>query len=543
MSGCQAVAGPGRGRRTHAELDAIVAESLADPWGVVSPGLYDTAVLVRAGAQRPGLLPATQIEAASRYLLDAQNQDGSWGPSVAPAAYRVVPTLAATVAICTRVRNGCGPQPAQRAALVQAMRFLAADPDRFGPAALPDTVACEYLVPALLLDLSRTWPADGAHTDTNSTVEELRPGFDRLLALHGKGTAELSSLRARARTGRIPRQLLYTLEVFDEPPRGVVLFRDGHTGCSPSATATALCWVGRPDPSVLGYVVTALSRRGDGSVPHFLPMATFERAWIATNAARLRVRLRHDHARRLHAYFAGNLVAGSVPMGPGLPADADITAVTLYALGAGADVQSLYPFETARCFVNYLSERTASTSTNAHVLEALCAARDRGQGPVPSLDAAIDKVVSFLLDAQRADGAWTDKWHGSPYYATTCAVIALARAGGEGTRAAIVRAARWLLNSQRADGSWGLWTATLDETAHAIQALLATGGGEPVTSRAMCRGGRFLAEHRHAPLTDPVRVPLWHSKELYEPTRIINALVHAVLVALGPGRSGRPGGR
>jgi squalene cyclase len=187
------------------------------------------------------------------------------------------------------------------------------------------------------------------------------------------------------------------------------------------------------------------------------------------------------------------------------------------------DPSCLLAFEDESAFRTYHTvERNTSVSTNAHVLEVLDASIARRPELGARFAAPADKARAFLLDVQRADGSWTDKWHASPYYATSCAALALGSVPA--------RTVGWLLENQRADGSWGIWCGTLEETAYALQILRHTGAA---AAGAIRHGLRFLREADTAAADDTVRTPLWHSKELYSPLRVVDGLVSSTRQGAG----------
>jgi halimadienyl-diphosphate synthase len=542
----------------HTAIGQVLSESATDAWGKVSAGDYDTAHMVRAWARRPGSVPEPMAQAGLSFLLAGQNADGSWGSAFTPASYRLVPTLAATaglLAVAVRVapgrvadRVGSG-QDAGRAAAAadRGLRFLC---QPAGSVDLPDTVAIEFIVPALIqeimltlaavpLDATAASPPTAASPATAALRTQWLGPVSQLLTRHDPLHIRLQALRTAAAAGApIPAQLLFSAEVLDRPPaQWPELFTEGHTGCSPAATAAALAWTGSPPQAAIDYLARAAGRGGSGALPHFLPMATFERSWIVANMARLGLRPGDPLAGQLAAYFTSVLENGAVPMGPGLPADADITSVMLFALhslGGHADPGCLLDFEGEHAFVNYPSERTASTTTNAHILEALTAWCEASPGCDARYHSGRAKARRYLLATQRADGSWADKWHASPYYATNCAALALSHCADAPAQDASLRALRWILATQRDDGAWGQWLPTLDETAHALQLMLClapAGPGYLPCGEAIRRGCAFLTAARQPPPADPARMPLWHSKELYEPERIVHALTLSVRAA------------
>jgi hypothetical protein len=239
----------------------------------------------------------------------------------------------------------------------------------------------------------------------------------------------------------------------------------------------------------LDYLEAVQERHG-GPVPAGVPVPLFERSWIVVALRSAGLDVPDSVAGQINAAFEQRGAAA----GPGLPADADDTATALHALalcGVPGPVSILDRYREARHFACFPGERTPSTSTNAHALQAI----------------GHDRVLEeWLRDVQEPAGNWLDKWHASPYYATACVTNALR--GNE-------KAADWVLATQHDDGSWGRWEGTYEETAYAIRVL--SHSKRDVTT-AISRGAKFLQEWG-----DRAHPPLWHDKDLYTPTRIVQA--------------------
>jgi hypothetical protein len=202
--------------------------------------------------------------------------------------------------------------------------------------------------------------------------------------------------------------------------------------------------------------------------------------------------------------------------------DADDTVVALLLLrrhGYAIDPAALLAFEGAECFRSFPFERTASTTVNAHVLEALRDWRaDRADGYAPQ----IAKIVAYLRAERREGAYWFDKWHVSPFYAT--AQVALAARGIAAELVAGTRA--WLLETQRPDGLWGWHAATAEETAYAIHALVALEpAADGATAGALARAAAALS----AWFDDTDYPELWIGKGLYTPYAIVRAAIVAAL--------------
>ena len=515
-----------------AEADALVEGLIAEPWGQVSPSVYETGRLV---VLSPGL---TGHDRRVDYLLRTQRPYGGWG-SPEPG-YALVPTLSATDALLTTRRTGA--ESASAAAGLRVLFQWLCGPGAMTRADLPDLPAIELIVPSLV-------------TSINGRLDELRdvppgvawwPGGERLHPPAGIDDTTLKMIQGRlAAGGDLPQKLLHALEIAGDVARGHPTIRPeetGTVGASPAATAV---WLGdpagaEPGEPARGFLEQAAHRHA-GPVPCGLPITVFERGWVLSWLARagLAITPPPEIVTSLTAALGPDGTAAAA----GLPRDADTTAGALYALALAGRPQppdSLWAFETGTHFCTWPGEEGDSVSTNAHVLEAFGQyERSGGTGDPARRAATVSKVSAWLRDQQRSDGSWLDRWHASPYYATVCAALALHGFGGPESAAAVDRAVRWVLATQRPDGSWGHWAGTTEETAYAVQLLLLTRPAEELPDeyrRAAERGCDHLARYPARP-DDP---PLWHDKDLYQPTAVVRA---ATLAALHLGHrhlGGRP---
>jgi hypothetical protein len=280
-----------------------------------------------------------------------------------------------------------------------------------------------------------------------------------------------------------------------------------------------------------------------------IPITNFQRAWAVNSLASAGLA---GHApRRLGAQMSVALGPRGLGGGDGMPPDADTTSGTVAALrnlGVAARDGLLRPYDVGTHFCTWAGERTASSTTNAHVLVALATSDARRTAWRMS---AIQRITDWLCDSQHRDGFWSDKWHASAFYATACAVVAVRDAVqtgsvgemGTGSRAAraIDQAVAWVLASQRRDGGWGRWAGSAEETAYALQILLYRAELDRRTRTAVRRGLRFLLTAQ-----DGEPVPLWHGKELYVPTHVVRSAVigarHLAEGALGGPDRGHPAG-
>ncbi|WP_254715632.1 prenyltransferase/squalene oxidase repeat-containing protein [Actinomadura sp. NAK00032] len=525
------------GTEAAGAADDLIASLVARPWGRVSPSVYETGRLVSLS---PWL---TGHRRRVAFLVDTQRPDGGWG---APDdGYALVPTLSATEALLsvlvrTPPESGT-PEPAVCAAAVRGLRRLGTMlPGRPG-APLPDMPAIELIVPSLagLIDrrvadlAARPAPPPG-----------LPDGPLPLPLPRGMDGRKLTLVRDLLASGaQPPQKLMHALEIAGPAARGLAQARPeatGTIGASPAATAA---WLGDRPPaepsSPARWYLETVTAMHDGAVPVAYPLTVFERGWVLSWLIRAGVPVTVPPEMVLS--LTAPIRADGTPAADGLPPDADTTAAALHALallGVPHKPDSLWNFETPTHFCTWQGEDGFSVTTNAHVLEAFgefTASRSAGSADIGDgrHEAAAGKVADWLLGRQRDDGAWTDRWHASPYYATACCALALDRYGGRPRSAdAVDRAVKWVLESQRPDGSWGRWEGTAEETAYAVQTLLlpaVTAGREPGRDlvRAAARGRGVLL--RGLALPDRAHPPMWHDKDLYHPGAIVRAAVLAAL--------------
>jgi halimadienyl-diphosphate synthase len=498
----------------YAETAWLVSEMSADPHGEFSLSVYETGRLVRHVPSLHG--HAHRV----RFLLDEQQSVGSWGW---PQEYGIVPTLSATEALLAVLCGHSVPTVPQEQLVSSVNRGLTELFEWLNTnekAPLPDTVGVEVVVPSLINEIN-------AHLD-----QDPPPGMGvwrgRRLAHHADADdGLLSDLRGALVQGHVlPMKLAHTLEVFGDAGRGARFVEpvEGIVGCSPAATAVWLgdgaVRVGRH--SSVRYLVE-VQARGGGPVPMAAPLPVFERAWVLSTlaSAGLVPQVPRDLVRGLHAAFSELGVAG----GTGLPPDADDTAIALGAL-ARLDPRSpdcLWAYQQPDGhFACFFDERTPSSSTNAHVLQAFGACLTPDLPGRSRYEHAIARLTEWLCERQEPDGRWWDKWHASPYYATACAALALSAHGGGHAVGALRRAVGWVLDTQRPDGSWGWWAGTIEETAYAVQILsrVRVRAGDRAVDRAVAKGYLRLLSAGD----DGGRyTPLWHDKDLYTPVRIVRA--------------------
>jgi halimadienyl-diphosphate synthase len=294
---------------------------------------------------------------------------------------------------------------------------------------------------------------------------------------------------------------------------------NGSVGVSPSATAYFATYIKKGDDVSLNYLRKI--RNPDGGMPNVAPFDVFEIGWTLWNLSLIP---NLDFADKLkpHLEFLSN--AWLPKVGIGFAAgysvkDSDDTALvfeTLLRYGIEKDLAGVLSYEEKDHFRCFDMEVNPSISANIHVVGALAhAGLDKN-------NASVQKTLNFLRKSRdQFLPFWADKWHSSPYYATSHAIIACAGIDSE----LVYESVEWILKTQNRNGSWGTYFPTAEETAYAIQALWVWDQKVArVPKRALKNGARWLKENM-----DNSYPPLWIGKCLYSPNLVIRSAVISAL--------------
>lgn len=435
------------------------------------------------------------------WLRTHQLADGSWGAEELSYYHdRLVCTLAAATALA---RHG-DPQDAPR--LQRAKVALQTVIPPLADEAMIETIGYELIVPTLF-----------AEAEKFDLVR--REDYPDLEYVHEKRMAKLSKLPG----GIINRYVTLTFSGEMAGYDGQRLLdianlqeANGSLGHSPSATAYFALHVKPNDQFALDYLRNVPSI--DGGIPDVHPFDIFEPAWVLWNLSLLSsLDKRLNALCERHLDFIENawIEGRGVGFAAGYtPKDGDETAVAFEVLKhyeRNVDIDPLLEYEMDDYFRCYALEANPSVSTNIHVLGAL-----RRAGYTPD-DPSTQKIIGFLSSAQY----WLDKWHSSPYYPTSHAVVACAGYADWLVEDAI----SWILSTQNADGSWGYFMPTAEETAYCLQALAVwKRNGHAVDNTVLQRGAEWLTAHADEPYP-----PLWIGKCLYSPTRVIQSTIFSAL--------------
>ena len=476
---------------------------------------------------------------ALEWLREQQLPDGSWGARKPLYAHdRLICTLAA-MAVLARWGNQKDKKRLDRALLSIDIfsKSLLADP-------VGETVGFEMIVPALLEEvkvlgvlqrqtdgelLNLIFPGRYTKTEIKSHKGYLRGQNGYLDRLVQGRNFKIQALPK----GKISRHVTHAFSAEMVGMDSVHLLdienlqeENGSVGHSPAATAHFALYVRPNDPAAMAYLKQVVrANRTEGGVADVAPFDVFERVWTLWNISLIDdlhddfATLCQDHLDFLEqAWHPGaglGLSAGFTPK------DSDHTCLAFDVLtrfGRILDVEALLSYEEDAYFRCYALEANPSISVNIHMLGAL---RNTG---LEVNHPTIQKIISFLQRTMFIRSFWFDKWHSSPYYPTSHAIIVARGYAEELVQPAI----DWLIDTQNADGSWGYYLPTAEETAYALQALILwQQSGKKIPVQVIKKGLAWLNNHM-----DPPYPPLWIGKCLYTPTLVVRSAILSAL-ALG----------
>ncbi len=454
--------------------------------GQISGSVYDTAQLLR-WAPSPDPLPALH------WLLAEQQADGGWGnPHL--TYHRQQATLAAILAL-HQYRHRL-PQAAEAAEAGSA--FLRLNKQIWEELHDDLPVGAELIIPTLFAQATAQGillpgrPYEGLHNlgiRRQLLIKQLQPG-----------AATTAS---------------HCWEAWGTEPRPEFIDQTGSVGHSPAATAA---WLHTAQNNrglhaqqeqaqiYLAQAARATKNEAPGVVPTVWPNQGFE-VIFGLFALHLAGLLEHESLRDLIKpmlySLAQQIEFHGTSFSPFFTPDGDDTATAMIVLHAGGysiHPSLITPFMRKDHFVTWENEIYRSLSTTAHAIHALSL-----------ISHPITTVVQDFISQQHSDGYWyRDKWHTSPYYITSQALLALHTAGQE---EATQEAVAWFLTQQRYDGGWGMHYSTKIETAYVVLALHFRGLQTQIR-KAIGRASRILRG------AEPYRPSHWVAKVLYTPCHV-----------------------
>jgi halimadienyl-diphosphate synthase len=474
----------------------------------MNPSPYDIAWMARvpsengASARWPDLLD---------WLIEHQWLNGSWGGSIHYWHDRIICTLAAIIALKEQASGEIIEQAIKRGVkfLWQNMHALSYD-----PVAL---VNFELILPTLLDEASRLGLDVPKHICGYNQVRMEKLNHISTSHIHSSNVTTAYSLEFLGRTGNLDsiRQMKLA---------------NGSVGNSPATTSYYLLLEEKKDESTLNYLQSIVN--SNQHIVCLSPCHTFELVTVLSSFSHCREPLENLVDASVWEYLYINFGERGIGIDPSFGIqDCRTTSLTMRLLTlAGYSVQPevLTQFEDKkkRIFHTYYPEQNGSISTNIHALEALHVLHE-----YPDRQKVKESILTFLMSHRTFDTYWQDKWHSSPIYATSTALIGISYAAPKYIQEC-QRTIEWLTHTQREDGSWGFFArGTAEETAYVLMALLHCREHFPIDNDLLRQGASYLCRETSDGIDDVYPPPpLWIGKTLFAPYDVIRASTLATLI-------------
>ncbi len=463
----------------------------------ISPSAYDTAWL------------AWLYPEAREWLIDAQHPDGSWGSAVEYFHDRVIATLSAINAIAATSTNGHDLKRVER-----GIRYVENALPRV-PEDVYDTTAFELLLPRLV-EMGQT---------LGLNLERIEPLLEAQKPLYHQKLALIPPEMIYSRKTVVPYSLEFIgFEKLDRTALSQLRGANGSIHNSPSATAFVEVAMhgSMPGRAYLDEVMY----KYNGTAPGFTPLELFETIWtlyhlslnVDLPSVRGTIEPLIEHLKKA---WTDKGVGFSISFPIPEPDDTSLAFKILSDLGIYQDPTVFEVYEVGDHFQCYPFERDISLDVHIHIVDAL-----KNTPDFPRRDDLLLKALN-ILGRDLTTEFIIDKWHISPYYSTSHAIIGLTGLSDN----IIKKQIKWLLKTQQDDGRWTYYPhcskAAIEETAHALLALMTVyekRGNIPF--EVIDRGFRYLEKHYRTAEELPA---LWINKALYNPYYIVES---AVLTAM-----------
>ncbi len=461
---------------------------------------YDTAWVARMARTDPGV-----SEKALDWVRKNQLADGSWGTD-GPCYYhdRLLCTLSSMITLAKYGKNSDKKQWKRgRDALDRLYPRLGLD-------AAGETIGFEMLVPMLLTEASNLGLMSLPNDEYFGKLIKRRA--EKLQSLPSKVINRYTTVAFSAEMAGSDGMALIDKDNLLEP--------NGSVSYSPAATAYYILHFDARNKHAQQYLRQIMCE--DGSVTSFAPFDIFERSWVLWNIAITGLqdntlhKLCTSHVDILQALWKKGKGLGFATGYEGTDADhAGIINSVFSLFGRVPDLDALFYYESDDHFRCFPQESNPSVSANAHILDALRHAGYQTGHP------KVHKILSFLRKNRIDKAYWMDKWHVSPFYPTSHAILAAMPYDPESAKAGT----DWILSRQNRNGSWGFYSPTAEETAYCVQALVKWKQlGNKVPAHVLRRATAWLKDHAGPPYP-----ALWISKCLYSPQWVVRAAILSAL--------------
>jgi halimadienyl-diphosphate synthase len=440
------------------------------------------------------------------WLLENQHPDGSWGGEIEYYHDRIICTLVAIIALHEDSHFEGTSKALQKGEqyLWRNLHLLPRDPF--------ELVGFELIVPTLLGEAQRINLDVPNHACGYGAIQTKKLNLVPPNKLYSPKLSTVFSLEFMGSSGDIDKL-------------SAALNENGSIGNSPATTAYYLV-LNPEDMRARNYLERIINVKSYG-IPVY-PFRVFELTWVLNNLLFTNISVTGFAGIDIWEELQSSLGPKGVGSDTTFIPDGDCTSVCCHVLlQSGHEVAPLilgyYEDKKRKLFRTYPYERNISISTNIHALDAL-----RSMPNYPQQEELRESIVLMLLNNREYNIYWTDKWHASPYYATSHALVALLKENKEYLIHACRHTIDWLIHNQRLNGSWGFFDrGTPEETAYVLTALLHYDQQKSINPDILHQAADYLAESYEEDCPPP---PLWIIKSLFLPYNIVRSAVLSSLI-------------
>lgn len=467
--------------------------------GSMSHSLYDLAWFIRTTAH---FNPGDETPLIQEMVLK-QNNDGSWGNNH-HAHHQFVSTLSAISVLSEYGKNSYKNELS--AAIYRAnvlWKNLKKDD-------IP-TISFDFVFSALYEKLTK----NGIKLDIKaeeisfySTKKQLKQNKIPTKAIIQQQTTAVHLLET------------YGKSLKKENLQSLIQNNEKTIGLSPSATLWCATMLNNER---LFINQKKLISHNNNSIATLYPIDIYEIGWSLYNKALAdpeSITNPDNTVKQLLNHLLSNWQKNGISISQDFPLiDLDDTVIVYKLLtmaGHKLDTKWLDYYEEDNYYRCYPMERLASVSVNIHLLDSLHLF-PKGKRK----QRAIKKVLSFVNSQKIENSYWEDKWHISPLYTTSHAIISLLE-----TPYDLKPTIQWLLKHQRKNGSWG-WknSGSCEETAYIIQALCYYHKYHPQKQihQALSKAKEYMDKESNI-----YKYPeMWTGKVLYCPQKVVSSAIQS----------------
>ena len=471
--------------------------------GDISASAYDTAWVARIpdkkNPEKPMFLQTLD------WLIKNQYSDGSWGGQIEYYHDRIICTLSAIIALSQYNKNGKYQKEIEKGInyLKKNIKNLKKDHH--------ETMGFELLFPKLIKNVR------------NFGLKI--PGIDQEI----KKYQEIQEKKIKLAPDIYSRSnlIIHSAEFLgNEINLNLTKKRqDSNGSLAGSPSATTYFFIKSNDKKALNYLKKII-KFNNKKISTLYPIDIFEKSWpiynfLYSNSIQKFKFYINPYFDYLNKVWTKKGVCHTKYF---YITDLDDAAV-VFKLLKKEKLSNLHPtflkyFEKENHFQCWPHERDLSITPHIHLLDMLKSCPEYSQQK-----RMIKKILKVLYRTRIKNSYWSEKWHISPYYPTSHAILANIGIDNKLVKDSI----NWIVKTQKKDGSWGFFReGTCEETAYCLQSLIYYHKNiKPIAKKIIKKAINYLYKN----YSSYAYFELWIGKSLYCPKNVVkSAIISALLM-------------